>query len=92
MVPHFLGLVGQVVRVHPNAVSTHEPRPERQEIPLAAGGFQHVEGVDTQSIEDDRQFVHQGDIEVALSVFDDLRGFGHLQAVALWVPAVMISA
>jgi hypothetical protein len=31
-------------------------------------------------MKDQRQFVHQRDIEVALGVFDDLGGFGHLDA------------
>ena len=34
--------------------------------------------MDLEAIEDDGEFVHQRDIEVALGVFDNLRGFGHL--------------
>ena len=31
-------------------------------------------------MEDQRQFVHERDIEVSLSVLDDLRGLGHFNA------------
>jgi hypothetical protein len=37
-------------------------------------------GIDADAVENDRQFVHQGDVQVALRVLDDLGGFGHLDA------------
>jgi hypothetical protein len=37
-------------------------------------------GVDADPVEDDRQFVHQGDVEIALGVLDDLGCLGHLDA------------
>ena len=75
--PDFLGLVGQVVRVNANAVATHQSGPERQEVPLAAGGGEDGVGVDVHFLEQHRQFVDQGDVDVALGVFDDLGGFGY---------------
>ena len=75
-----LGLVGEVVRVHADAVAAHQAGAEGQEVPLGAGGLQHVQGVDAQLVEDQCQLIHQGDIEVALGVLDDLGGFGHLDA------------
>ena len=56
----------------------HQARPEWQEVPLAACGFQHFQGVDADPVEDDRQLVHKGNVQVALGVFNDLGGFGHL--------------
>ena len=53
---------------------------EGQEVPFAAGGLQHFQGVDAQLAEDQRQFVHQGDVEVALGVLDDLGGLGDADA------------
>jgi hypothetical protein len=35
-------------------------------------------GVDVELVEYDREFVHQGDVEIALGVFDDLGGLGGL--------------
>ncbi len=51
--------------------------PERQEVPLAAGRVQHILGIDAEPIEDQRQLVDQGDVDVALDVLDHLGGFGH---------------
>jgi hypothetical protein len=59
-------------------VAAHQARTEGQEVPLGAGGLEHFEGVDADLVEDHREFVHQGDVEVALGVFDDLGGFGDL--------------
>ena len=53
-------------------------RTEGQEVPLGAGGLEHFEGVDADLVEDHGEFVHQGDVEVALGVLDDLGGFGNL--------------
>ena len=40
--------------------------------------LQHFQRIDADLVEDDRQFVHQRDIQVALGVFDDLGRFRHL--------------
>ena len=56
------------------------PGPEPQEIPLGAGGLQHLLGVDAEALENDRQLVDQRDVDVALRVLDDLGGFGNLDA------------
>jgi|GEM_PF-4075960 len=42
--------------------------------------FHLVPGIDSQLVENNGQFVHQRDIQVALGVFDHLGGFGHLDA------------
>ena len=57
-----------------------QARPEGEEVPLGAGRLQHCLGVDAQAIEDDRQFVHQRDVEVALGVLDHLGRLGHADA------------
>jgi hypothetical protein len=83
VVADFLRLVGQVVGIDADAVATDEAGAEGQEVPLGAGGFEHVQGVDAQAVEDQRQFVHQGDVEVALGVLDHLGGFRHLDRTGL---------
>eukprot|EP01022_Parablepharisma_sp_SALTPOND_P004211 TRINITY_DN118_c1_g1_i1.p1 TRINITY_DN118_c1_g1~~TRINITY_DN118_c1_g1_i1.p1 ORF type:complete len:1598 (-),score=548.50 TRINITY_DN118_c1_g1_i1:18136-22929(-) len=80
VVAQHLGLVGQVVRVHADAVATDQARTEGQEVPLGTGGLQHFQGIDADLVEDDGEFVHQRDVEVALGVLDHLGGFGHLDA------------
>ena len=78
-----LRLVGEVVRVHADAVAADQARAEGQEVPLAAGGLQHGLGVDAHLVEDDGELVDEGDVDVALGVLDDLGGFGHLDALGL---------
>ena len=56
---------------------TDQPRPEGQEIPLGAGGGQHVRGVDAHAREHHRQLVHQCNVQIALGVLDHLGSFGH---------------
>ena len=68
---HF-GLVRQVVGVHADAVPADQAGLEAQEVPLGSCSFQHFGGVDAQLVENDRQLVHQGDVEVALGVLDHL--------------------
>jgi hypothetical protein len=83
VVADFLRLVRQVVGVDADAVAADQAGAEGQEVPLGAGGFEHVQGVDAEAVEDQRQFVHQGDVEVALGVLDHLGGFGHLDRAGL---------
>src|SRR4029078_9514618 len=57
---------------------THEPRTKRKEVPLRPGGGEHFVGVDADLVEDQRELIHQRDVQIALRVLDDLRGLGHL--------------
>lgn len=77
VIAHALGFVHQVIRIHPDAMPANQARTKRQEIPLGSRGFEHIERVDSQLVEDQRQFVHQRDIDVALNVLDHLCRFGH---------------
>ena len=74
------GLVGEVIGVDADAVPADQPGAEGQEVPFAAGGLQHLQGVDAELAKDQRQFVHQGDVEVALGVLDDLGRLGDADA------------
>ena len=58
------------------------PGREREEVPLGAGRGEHVAGANAHAVEDQRQLVHQRDVQVALGVLDDLGGLGHLDATA----------
>ena len=76
----FLGLVGQVVGVDADAVATDETGAEREEVPFAAGGGKYGVGVEAEPIEEHGQFIDEGDVDVALGVFDDLGGFSDADA------------
>ena len=78
MIADLLGLVGQVVGVDTDAVAADQAGPEGQEIPFGAGRLQDLQGVDARAVEDQGQFVDQGDVDVALGVLDDLGRLGHL--------------
>jgi hypothetical protein len=75
-----LGLVRQVVRINADAMTADQAGPERQEVPLAAGRLQHFLRVDAEAVEDQGQLVDQRNVDVALCILDDLRGFSDLDA------------
>ena len=81
VVAEHLGLVGQIVGIDADAVPAHQAGPERQEVPLRARRLEHLERVDTDAMKDQRQFVDECDVEVALRVLDDLGRFGDLDAL-----------
>ena len=83
VVADFLGLVREVVGVNADAVAAHQAGAEGQEVPLGASSLQHFQRVDTQFVKNQAEFVHQGDVDIALGVFNDLRGLGHLDAAGL---------
>lgn len=66
------------VGVNTDAVPADQTRSKRQKIPFGACGLEHFVCVDAQFVEENRQFVHQRDVEVALGVFDYLSGPGRL--------------
>lgn len=78
VVTHGLSFLDQVIRVYANAVTTDQAGLEGQKVPLGASCFQHLVGVDAKAPEDEGKFVDQGDVGVALGVFNHLGGFSHL--------------
>ncbi len=74
----FLGAVGEVIGIDPDTVPADQAGREGQEIPLGFGGGEHVPHRQIHPSEDLRDLVHEGDIDVALGVLDDLGGFGGL--------------
>ncbi len=78
MIACLFGAGGQVVGIDADAMTADETGGEGQEIPFGPGGAQDFGGPQAEAVEDQGQFVHQGDVDVALDVFDDLRGFSDL--------------
>src|SRR5690606_26268953 len=78
VVTECLSFGGQVVGINTDAVAAHQPRCELQEVPFGAGGLQNLRGANADEIADLRHLVHQGDIDIALRVFQNFRRLGHL--------------
>ena len=80
VVPHGLGLVRQVVGIYANAVTAHQTGLERQKIPLGAGSAQNFLRVYSQTVKNQRQLVHKGNVHVPLRVFNGLGRLCHPHA------------
>ena len=80
MMSVFFRLVGEVVRIDANAMPADQSRPEFQKIPFGAGRVEYFGRIQSHFIEDDGELIHEGDIDIALRVFDHLGGFGDLNA------------
>ena len=50
MVAKALGLVGEVVGVHADAVAADQAWAVLEKVPLGSGGFEHVAGVDSEAV------------------------------------------
>ncbi len=71
-------LVGKIKGIDADAMSPDQTRGELEKVPFGASRFEYGLGRDIEPIEDDSQFVHQGDIKIPLSIFDNFSRFGHL--------------
>ena len=60
--------MGQIIRINADAVSSDKTWSKLEEIPLGTRRGQNIGCIDTKSIEDQRQFVDQGYIQIALRV------------------------
>ena len=80
MVAEALGLVGEVVGVHADAVAADQAWAVLEKVPLGSGCFEHVAGVDSEAVKNEGELVHKRDVDVALRVFNCLGGFGHFDA------------
>ena len=72
-----LCFLGEVVGIDADTVTSDKTRFKGQKIPLCAGSFKHFVGVDTHAVEDHGQFVDEGDVDVALRVFNHFGRFGN---------------
>ena len=77
MVSKLFRFIGQIVRIHADAVSSHQPRKKFQEIPFSSRRFQYGLCINPHFIKDNGQLVHKGNIDVPLAVFNDFGRFCH---------------
>ena len=59
-------------------MSAHKPRHKFQEIPLRPGSLKHRFGVNVHLVKNHGQLIHKRNIDISLTVFDNLRRLGHL--------------
>src|SRR6266540_1602227 len=69
-VADLFGLVREVIRIDADAVSADQAWTKLEEVPLRACSFEHFHGIDSEAAENDCEFVHQSDVEIALRVLD----------------------
>jgi hypothetical protein len=82
-VTNFLGFTDEVIGVDGDTVAADHTRGIAMEVPLSGGCVEDISGIDTEAFEDKAQFINEGDIKVALDVFDNLGGFGGLDTFSL---------
>ena len=83
VIPDSLGFMGEIIRVHTNAVPANQAGFEGQEIPLGSGCRQHFMGINLQPREDHRKLIHQRDIQITLGILDNLCRLSHLDRTGL---------
>jgi hypothetical protein len=80
----------QIIWINSDAVPTDQAGREAQEVPLCAGGFQHVLGADAETVKYDCQLVHQRDVQIALRVLITFAASASRTFGARCTPAGMI--
>ncbi len=92
VIANLLCLVSQVVGIYTDAVTADQAWAERQKIPLGPRRLQYLLRIDVpEMVKNEREFVDQSDIYIALRVLDNLGRFGNanLLLVKKCVPAVI---
>ena len=56
----------------------NKTRREFQEVPFRPRRFKHIAGINAGPIKDQRQFIHQRNVQITLGVFNHLGGLGGL--------------
>jgi len=58
--------MGQVVRIHPNAVASNQSGFKGEKIPLGSCGFKYFMGVNANAVKDQGQLIYKGDVDISL--------------------------
>ena len=75
VIAHLLGPVGEVIGIDPDAVPADKAGAERQKVPLGACRLKDFQGIQAKSRKDQRKFIDQRDVQIALRVLDHLGRF-----------------
>ena len=67
--------MGQIERIDADAVTADQARLETEEIPFGRRGGQDIAGGNAGAAEDHRDLIDEGDVDVALGIFDNFCRF-----------------
>ena len=73
-----LSTLSQIVRINPNTVTTYETWTEWKKIPLGTCSLEYIKRIDTHFIEDMRKLIDEGNVDIALTVLNNLSSFSYL--------------
>ena len=78
VIAQLLCLISKVVWVNTNAVAANQTRTESQSIPLSVHPIDNFVSVNAHTIKHHRQLIHESDINITLTVLNNLYRFGRL--------------
>ena len=67
---HFLGFLYDVIEIDRDTVTSHKPGAVLVKVPLGSGSLQDFIRADAEPGKDHGKFVHEGDVEVTLDIFE----------------------
>jgi len=77
MIFQLAGFLNQIIRVDADAVPSYQTRIEFQKVPFGSGSFQHIVSIDTYTAENNGKLIHQGNIDITLSILNNLCRFSN---------------
>ena len=75
MISKLFCLIGKIIGIHTDAMPTYQSRTEPECIPFRIHAIHHFVGVNAHAVKYHSQFVHKGDVDIALTVFHNLNSF-----------------
>ena len=86
MIPKRFCLIGQIIRIYADTVSSDKSRSKFQEIPFGSCRLQYRLGIDAHLIKDHGQFIHKSNIDISLAVLNYLGSLCHLDRLCTVYP------
>lgn len=78
MIAQSFGLVDKIVGIDADAVSPYKTGIKTQSIPFGIHGLDDFLGLNAHLAKDHGKFIHEGNIDIPLGIFDQFGGFGDL--------------
>ena len=73
--------MGQVVGIYSDTVTAHQTRGKLHKIPFGACGFENGLCVNTHPVKHNRQLIHKGDVNIPLTVLNNLSRLSYPDAL-----------
>ena len=77
MITELLSLCGEVIGVNTDTVPANKPWGKFEEVPLGAGGFEHIVRPYAHAVENNGKLIHERNVHITLCIFNDLGGLRH---------------